>query len=378
MAARHSLACLLSPLSCVLLLQGCAAIFGSKGTDVTAVSDTAVVAAEPPRDTATVAQPPGQPFQASAPNEIVSERVKADRRKAVGDILRTGLATTVEQGPPGILRVGVGPRFRTHQARLYYFTQLAFAYDSWSAEGRRLIIELWERGRKIGEYSNQAFAIGPEHTTPINCPDTATTGLCSPLGRPAQEDDAPDMAAPDEAAVPPPAQAMPARKPRERSGLHLGLGLGGGVMDTPCKGCDFASETGFSSFLSVAGSVGVKTLLGVEGTGWTKNQSGATVRVYSLMAQATEYLNPTSGLFLSAGLGVVGYQEETDLGDRTASAVGFSGRLGYEVGAGSVAFAPYVGIVRTFGGADVKLEGENVGLNVAISNLQFGLSIVVP
>ena len=149
-------------------------------------------------------------------------------------------------------------------------------------------------------------------------------------------------------------------------------------MDTPCKGCDFASKTGFSGFLSVAGSVGEKTFLGVEGTGWTKNTSGATVRVYSLMAQATEYLSPTSGLFLSAGLGVVGYQEETDLGDRTASTVGFSGRVGYEVSAGSLAFAPYVGIVRSFAGADVKRDGEDAELNIAISNVQFGLSIVVP
>jgi hypothetical protein len=36
---------------------------------------------------------------------------------------------------------------------------------------------------------------------------------------------------------------------------------------------------------------------------------------------------------------------------------------------------PYVGIVRTFGGADMKVDGRNEGLNVAISNVHFGLSI---
>ena len=49
--------------------------------------------------------------------------------------------------------------------------------------------------------------------------------------------------------------------------------------------------------------------------------------------------------------------------------------MGYELGTGGVAFVPYVGIVRTFGGADIKLDGEDAGLNVAISNVQFGLSI---
>lgn len=146
-------------------------------------------------------------------------------------------------------------------------------------------------------------------------------------------------------------------------------------MDFACDGCDVASETGFSGFLSVARAVGPKTLLGVESTGWTKNESGTTAQVYSLMANVKEYLSATSGPFLSAGVGLVGYREDTDLGDRSARSAGFSGRLGYEFGTGKVVFVPYVGLVRTFGGADMKLNGENARLNIAISNVQLGLSI---
>jgi hypothetical protein len=359
MPARLPLARLLRLMPCLALLQGCAA-------------KPAVVTPEPQRDSPAAAQSPIQPFQSSAPNEIVSERVKAERSRAVGDMLRTDLVTTVEQGPLGVLRAGVGQKFHSHQAREYYFSQLAVAYHTWTVDSHPLVIELWESGRKIGEYTDRAFRIGPGYTTPLDCPEAATTGLCS-LGTSGQQEAPPGTAA---AVLSP--QTSPGGRPApagERSGFHFGLGLGGGAMDTPCHGCDFASETGFSGFLSVAGSVGEKTLVGVETTGWTGSQAGTTARVYSVTAHATEYLSPTSGLFLRAGLGVVGYRQDTASGNRSANALGFSGRLGYELGTGSVALVPYVGIVRTFGGADMKLNGEDEGLNVAISNVQVGLSI---
>jgi hypothetical protein len=346
--ARTALACLLSLTPCVSLLHGCAA------------TSPAVVAAEPQRDSATVAEPPVQPFVPSAPNEIVTERVKADRSRAVGDMRRIGLITTVEQGSPGIVRVGVGRAFHTHQARQYYFIRLASTYYTWKSDSQPLILELWENGRKIGEYANRAFHIDPEYTA-----QRESVQLETP----------PATAGQGQAAVA--GQAEAGANAHRRSGFHLGLGLGAGAMDFACRGCTITSETGFSGFLSLAGSLGEKTLVGVESTGWTKSQSGTTVRVYSVTAQVTEYLSTTSGLFLGAGIGLVGYHQDTDLGDRSASALGFSGRLGYELGKGRVVFVPYVGLVRTFGGADIKLDGEDAGLNVAISNIQFGLSIAV-
>jgi hypothetical protein len=153
------------------------------------------------------------------------------------------------------------------------------------------------------------------------------------------------------------------------------LGVGGGVLDFSCDGCDVASQTGLSGFISLAGGVGEKTLLGVESTGWTKNESGTTAQAYSLMAHLTEYLNTTSGLFIRTGLGVLGYREDTDFGDLSANAIGFSGRLGYEVGTGGVVFVPYVAYLRTIGGAKFGLEIENTELELDISNFQFGFSI---
>jgi hypothetical protein len=363
MPARHPLARLLSLTQCVALLQGCAATVGSKGTDVVPIS-------QPPRDSAAVAQRPTRPFRSSAPNEIVSEAAEGKRRLVVGDMLRTELVTTVEQGPPGILRVGVGARFHSHESREYYFRQLASAYHTWTADNNPLVIELWQGGRKIGEYTELAFLIGPRYTTPLECPENATTGLCGSLGNSGQQEPPPIATAPDQGAAP--TQQAPSG---QRSGFQFGLGLGGGAADLACHGCDFASETGFSGFLSLAASLGEKRAVGVETTGWTNNESGTTTQVYSVMAHVTEYLSPIGGLFLRAGMGVVGYHEDTDAGDRSANALGFSGRLGYEFGMGRVSLVPYVGLVRTFGGADVKVDGVNARLNVAISNVQFGLSI---
>jgi len=396
MTARLHLARLFSFAAYVALLQGCASR-GSNGTNVApvpeppgadAAADSAVRASEPQRNPAAVPQPPLRPFRPSEPNEIVSEGDIAERRLVVGDMLRTELVATVEQGPLGILRVGVGRRFHSHPTREYHFSHLASAYYTWSSDdGQPLIVELWEGGRKIGEYTDHGFRIGPRYATPRDCPEGATTGLCAFLGEsgkqlvppvataPGQRPDTAHRTLPDGGPAVAASPPESARNVRERSGFQFGLGLGGGAMDFACDGCNFASETGFSGFLSLAGSVGEKMLVGVESTGWTKNESGTTAQVYSVMASVTEYLSATSGLFLRAGVGLVGYREDTDLGDRSASAAGFSGRLGYEFGMGGVAFVPYVGLVRTFGGADMKLDGENERLNVAISNVQFGLSI---
>ncbi|MGH7579654.1 MAG: hypothetical protein ACREM9_05740, partial [Gemmatimonadales bacterium] len=169
MSPRLTLARLPGPLPLLVLLHGCAATVGSPTGTVQGAVDTAVVTAdtlagpEPaPQDPAVV------PFQPSAPNEIVSEAVRTQRTFVVGDMVRADIATVVEQGPPGVLRVGVGRTFRSHGSREFYFRRLASAYYSWTDEGRPLVIELWEGGRKIGEYGNDTFELGPGHTTPLD------------------------------------------------------------------------------------------------------------------------------------------------------------------------------------------------------------------
>ena len=98
-------------------------------------------------------------------------------------MIRANVATAVEQGPPGILRVGVGPAFHSNTSREFYFGKLASAYHTWVPEGYSLVTELWEGGRKIGEYTDGTFSIGPAYSTPLDCPQNATSGLCSSIAR---------------------------------------------------------------------------------------------------------------------------------------------------------------------------------------------------
>lgn len=308
-----------------------------------------------------------QAFEPSAPDEIVSEGSKSSRRFVVGDMLRTGLATTVEQGPRGVVRVGIGPNFQSSASRDLYFSKLSSAYFEWTAEKQPLIVELWDQGRKIGEYSEGAFSIGTGYTSPRGCPDAATTGLCSlneqpgPTSVPTQVTQATPEANP---------AGTVAENRSEHAGLHFTAGLGGGAVRLSCDGCD--SETSLAGYLSAAVSVGERILLGIEGTGWTQSEGA---QVYSLMAQATGYLNATSDLFVTSGFGLVGRREDSRVGDLTASGFGFSTRLGYELRVGgSVLFIPYVGYVSTLGGAEFSFNGQKVG-DYDIRNIQFGLAL---
>jgi len=171
----------------------------------------------------------------------------------------------------------------------------------------------------------------------------------------------------------------PAEAPGDHTGFHLGLGVGGGSSGLSCDGCgQLDRKTGLSGFLSLAHSVGKSTLVGIESTGWTKSEGGSTTRIYSLTAEVTRYLNETSGLFLSTGLGLVGYHQGAGGSTATAHGFGFSGRLGIEVPvARRVALTPYLGFISTVGGPEVKLNGQGSGLNLNVNNLQFGLALGV-
>jgi hypothetical protein len=366
MHARHSLARLTSGIPLLALLQACAASVGT--TPEPAPPPAAAQAPEPPEPA-----PEAPPFEPSAPGEIASDAVKSDRRFIVGDLIRANIASSVEQGPPGVLRVALAPGFHTQGSRQFYFRRLGSAYHTWVAEGESLVIELWEAGAKIGEYRAGEFAMGTGHTAPLGCPDDAATGLCAPVGQapPARGDTLQAPSRPD-GVVPPPAPPAPVE---ERAGLQLQLGVGAGIADLACRGCDFSSETGVSGFFAVGSSLGPKMSVGVEATGWTRSEGGNSSRVYSLMAYLTEYLQLRGGPFLRGGLGLVGYRQERSAGDLSAKALGFSGRVGYEIGAGRVVILPYAGLVRTFAGADFEVDGNDIGFNAALSNVHFGVGI---
>jgi hypothetical protein len=117
-------------------------------------------------------------FQSSAPDEIVYDAIRSKRRAVVGDMLRLGTITAVEQGPLGILRTAAGPTFHTSNSRERLYSQLEQAYSTWKTPETPLVIELWEQGQKIGEYSDGVFNFGAGYTTPLDCSEPGPGGIC--------------------------------------------------------------------------------------------------------------------------------------------------------------------------------------------------------
>ena len=308
-----------------------------------------------------VGLPPAPP---EAAQEAIDGQTRDKRRILLADMTRLGIVRDLQQGPPGVLRVAVGDKFYTAGNKDFYFGKLSTAYYAWTEPGGAIVIEVWDEGRKFGEYVDGSFLLGPEYSAPRGCPGTCSV-VAAPTGT---------------SYVAPPANtpAAPAAESIEapgHTGYHLGLGLGSGWLGLSCDGCgNLDRERGLSGYLSLAAPVGKTMLIGVESTGWTKDYGGKSGKGYSLMVQATRYLNPTSGLFLSTGLGLVGYKEDVEFfGSTSGNGFGFSGRLGVELPLGrSVAFVPYLGYVTTIGSA--KFENT---VDVNISNIQVGLALGV-
>jgi hypothetical protein len=77
------------------------------------------------------------------------------RRLYVADMRRAGLVECVEQLPPNLIRVMVGPSFTklAPEARELRLGRLYGMYGSWG----RVYMELWTESGKFGEYVDGQF-----------------------------------------------------------------------------------------------------------------------------------------------------------------------------------------------------------------------------
>jgi hypothetical protein len=263
-------------------------------------------------------------------------------QRAMTDVLRLEIAVRFCELRPDTLTLDVGEAAFTSPSTDYNLSRLFAAYRALTEYSTESAIELRYQDRLVGWYT-----VG------------GLTWVEKPKVRPTPQRLA-EVAAEDE---------EPAR-----SGFHFNAGAGAGAFDQQCRGCAVDTEVGFSGFVSLGGFVGQKTVFGVEGTGWTGKQADLSVQLYSAMGTVTRYASETSGLFLRAGAGLVGYHDENEF---SAKGLGFSGRLGYEIGKSKVHIVPYLGYVRTFDGIDLKRNGNKAGFNFVISQFQFGLGVSV-
>ena len=122
-----------------------------------------------------------------------------------------------------------------------------------------------------------------------------------------------------------------AQQAQTRQGLWVGGGMGYGSMGISCDGCpDFDREGGISGYLKVGGTLRQNILLGIETTGWTKSEGGATLTMGNVSGAAYWYPMVTNGLFLKGG---VGYSVLDD-GFANESGFGMIAGLGYDVRVG--------------------------------------------
>jgi hypothetical protein len=286
-------------------------------------------------------QPPAGPPGATRTNDEFMGNTTFQR--AMTDVLRLGIAVGFCELRPDTLTLDLGQDAFTSASTDYNFSLLFAAYRALTEYSSESALELRYEDRLVGWYTVGGLSW-------IDRP--------TPRPRPRQQG---EVVAEDDVPT--------------RSGFHFNAGLGAGAFDQQCRGCDdIDSELGFSGFLSLGTLVNEETVLGIEATGWTGEVADSTAQVYSVMAQVTRYASETSDLFLRAGVGLVGYHDENDL---SATGLGFSGRLGYELGNGKVHIVPYFGYVRSFDGLDQKLNGDDVGFNFVISQFQFGLGLSV-
>jgi hypothetical protein len=77
------------------------------------------------------------------------------RRLYVGDLRRNGLVACLEQVPPDLVRVRVGPRYAglSPDERDFWFGRLRSKYGAWGD----VVLELWGREGKFAEYNHSGY-----------------------------------------------------------------------------------------------------------------------------------------------------------------------------------------------------------------------------
>jgi hypothetical protein len=125
----------------------------------TAVSTSAAV---PPRASAADS---ALAEQASLPAGRSTFPLDSDGRNARGTLQRLDIISGFDEVRPGLLRLTVGKGWIQASAE-YHLSRLFGGYASQLGPNIKPVFELWQAGRKFGEYAIDGLLIGPEFSTP--------------------------------------------------------------------------------------------------------------------------------------------------------------------------------------------------------------------
>jgi hypothetical protein len=117
---------------------------------------------------------------------------------------------------------------------------------------------------------------------------------------------------------------------QEHRGFWIGFGLGGGVNLS--DGFDGDRLGGGTGYVRLGGTPSQRVLLGFEGIGWARDQSGATLGRGNGSFVALFYPSAQGGGFLKGGVGVASISRSTTSGNTTTTTT--KAGFGLTVGAG--------------------------------------------
>lgn len=102
----------------------------------------------------------------SAPRSNADVLRNADFHLAMDEVRRLRLVSRFQEMRRGLLRVAVGSGFATGTSVLYNFTRLHTAYSKSIDYYGDAIIEVWQNGHKLGEFTRDGMLLGPEYSEP--------------------------------------------------------------------------------------------------------------------------------------------------------------------------------------------------------------------
>ena len=162
-----------------------------------------------------------------------------------------------------------------------------------------------------------------------------------------------------------------------REGGYFALGLGAGVTNIDkCINCGSeGTNTSFTGFFRIGGTISPQWLAAVEAGGWYQSGAGYTARLLTIAAIVTFY--PLSnGLKINGGIGGALFREDFATNENAANGIIWRVGAGYDISLKEVvSISPFVDLVYA-----PELNQKRNGLatfnNMKLILVQIGVSLV--
>ena len=162
-----------------------------------------------------------------------------------------------------------------------------------------------------------------------------------------------------------------------RGGAHFTFGLGAGVATIDnCAVCGSeGTNTSFTGFLRIGGTISPQWLAAIEVGGWYQSGTGYTARLLTFAALATLY--PLSnGLKINGGMGGALFREDSLTSDNAANGIIWRVGVGYDISLKEVlSISPFVDLVY---GPELDQKRNRIATfnGIKLVLVQIGVSLV--